>query len=253
MSVMCELLLVQPLTLVPPLSDYRALKKRIAAIRKAQAGNMATSKSPLASTGLPLYYERSLSEHSEEAELPRPPAIQLRFRDAGISFLSFNNSVSTFQEVDGYLCGESPQPPEPTKCADSLFPHDDGLLSSLSHPVVIADHMSPFNINRPLSPVSTHLPLHELLPLLPTEETLFFNDLDTELLKVEKFYRDREREMVERNEELLVQLDELYEHKYVHVCVYFVYIKPVLTGSCVNTRRRSINRPQLLTPGGPQL
>ncbi|TCD67423.1 hypothetical protein EIP91_012395 [Steccherinum ochraceum] len=61
----------------------------------------------------------------------------------------------------------------------------------------------------PTKPVS----LAELYQLLTTTQRSFFNKLDTELDKVEAFYVEREKEMLQRVQTLRVQLHELQAHR----------------------------------------
>ncbi|KAG6821904.1 hypothetical protein H0H87_004909, partial [Tephrocybe sp. NHM501043] len=57
------------------------------------------------------------------------------------------------------------------------------------------------------------LPLNELLTHLDSKEQAFFTALDVQLEKIDKFYADREKEMMARTKLLHEQLDELADHK----------------------------------------
>jgi hypothetical protein len=212
-------------------SDYRALKKRINAIRRAQGENPNDSDSPAGLSDQGPGYESfpedrnpddcSIDEHCDDVH-HRPIRVQLR-RQAGISFISFATTKTGSTVNDS--CADSISDTEPYKEADLAVPPEHGFPSSpiaiafndMSQPVVIADHMSHPIRTRPMSPVTGVLPLRELLPLLSHLERLFFSDLDRELEKVENFYLDREKQMRTRSMMLEEQLAELFEHQVVHV------------------------------------
>ncbi|KAG6825899.1 hypothetical protein H0H92_001930, partial [Tricholoma furcatifolium] len=74
----------------------------------------------------------------------------------------------------------------------------------------LPDHISP---PRPPSNPMVRLPLDEFREQLDPLELAFFNALDEELEKIDVFYAAREAEMMDRTRMLHEQLDELGDHK----------------------------------------
>ena len=57
------------------------------------------------------------------------------------------------------------------------------------------------------------MPLHALLPTLPSVHLTFFTYLDKQLDKIDKFYLEREKEAQARSKALEIQLRELKDHR----------------------------------------
>ncbi|RDB30619.1 SPX and EXS domain-containing protein 3 [Hypsizygus marmoreus] len=188
--------------------DYRGLKKRISAIRKAQEG---------------------LSESPSEAE------------DDQVSNASFHDpqldaQMSSLVKPSLDLGLGPPQaPPTDSEALRQLkrTPKDSidqprrssasrGRSPSLAHVKSITSFRRGraqttssrwgSGQSRPTNPLAA-LPLHDLLNQLSSTELAFFTTLDAELEKIETFYLAREAEMQARTKMLHEQLDELNDHK----------------------------------------
>lgn len=70
--------------------------------------------------------------------------------------------------------------------------------------------MSSRSLENPNRPPMT---LHTLLPTLPSIHISFFNYLDKQLEKIDKFYSEREKEAQTRSKALEIQLRELKDHR----------------------------------------
>ncbi|KAF9051366.1 SPX domain-containing protein [Panaeolus papilionaceus] len=204
--------------------DYRGLKKRITAIRKAQQGlNVhVSSESP--------------DEEPELPNAPRPSDVgtddirSLHEIDGPTSFdyghehsLSLDKPTSLFGQ-DNEQAGDSNKPlparfqRRPSAAGrrsftlPSLRTRAAKTLSTRLSIGVGAGGSGAGSSARHPTPL-TALPLHELLTHLSPHEVSFFTMLDAQLDKVESFYLAREKEMLSRGELLQVQLKELDEHR----------------------------------------
>jgi hypothetical protein len=222
-------------------SDYRALKKQIAAIRRAQGSPVRVHESPIPSNDVEIY-EYPSDKPTPEERIPKVVTLPFKLRDAGVSFISFTSAKSEStagddgddddddfdeDEDDDDSCRKprsldsSPRDTPPAGTGQTLA--SPMSSNELSHPVIIADGLSPFHGTRPLSPLPAVLPLPELLPLLSRLEAGFFDILDRELSKVENFYLTQEEKMKNRSQELKEQFVELFEHRVRHVCSQFAH------------------------------
>ncbi|KIK00027.1 hypothetical protein K443DRAFT_620167 [Laccaria amethystina LaAM-08-1] len=178
--------------------DYRGLKKRITAIREAQQGF------------------DSLAEEAEEI----PPSDPYWSRASMYPLPSLvppeslaSDIGSTTTEPDGQPESSTKVPSSPgqkvwnTSRRTSLALSFSNLSSKVRHKSIFGSRAAR------LSNPSPALPLHDLLPQLSSQETLFFAMLDSQLDKVEAFYLSREEAMMDRGEMLKAQLRELDDHR----------------------------------------
>ncbi|KAF8155817.1 SPX domain-containing protein [Crassisporium funariophilum] len=199
--------------------DYRGLKKRITAIRKAQQGlnfHVASTDSPdemptppnapRPSDAESYDYEQSLHADRNSYEQPPRPRISKR---------------SDQPTTESELIRPTSTTPIPTTAA----PQDRklsfvGRRPSFALPSLRLITRKSFssrlgtgqNSQRMINPLGA-LPLHELLTHLSPHEVSFFTMLDAQLDKVESFYLAREKEMVSRGRMLQIQLNELKDHR----------------------------------------
>ncbi|PPR01240.1 hypothetical protein CVT24_006004 [Panaeolus cyanescens] len=205
--------------------DYRGLKKRITAIRKAQQG---------------LNIHISSGTTDEDVEQPRPSnerrpsdvdsddirSLRNVDRPTSVDYghhhsMSTDKPTSLSGQNNDELDSDKPLPPRfqrrssaarrPSFTLPSLRARAKTLSTRLSvgggaggsGTGSLAHHPSPL----------TALPLHELLNHLSPHEVSFFTMLDAQLDKVESFFLAREKEMSARGQLLQIQLKELDEHR----------------------------------------
>lgn len=197
--------------------DYRGLKKRINAIRKAQQGLGFDS------------YALSSDESPDESVVPRPSDVDsndlAHFREpepAPSTGPNRGTKGSGYPKDSGSdVEQEPPAVGTSTSMRDRRFSTRTGAfhLSSLRAATRAARGRSFMSwqtgaagSHRHPQPL-TALPLHELINHLTPQEASFFTMLDAELDKVESFYLLREKEMLDRSYMLQVQLNELNDHR----------------------------------------
>ncbi|KAF9010011.1 SPX domain-containing protein [Cyathus striatus] len=187
--------------------DYRGLKKRIAAIRKAQQGIELIDSPASSQDELPLEATRQSDAHSETASLHAvdrisPPAIP-QVPDHGVA----ETSATSAPAVPGLTRRQSMRGRRPS------------FARGMSISSFRRGHNRSLSSRTTNSPMTTHakplaaLPLQELLPELSSHEFEFFAMLDAQLDKVESFYIAREKEMLARGKLLQEQLSELNDHR----------------------------------------
>lgn len=164
--------------------DYRGLKKRITAIRKAQQGLLFTG-SPEDSPGHPATPAATPRSSVSATGDPQPKPTGGRLR---------RNTVT--REPRGSIdAGKSP----------TIGGRNPSFAKSLSSRLG-------GSAGRPTNPMAI-LSLQEVLMQLSPLEIAFFTMLDAELDKVETFYVTREKEALEKGQMLENQLQELVEHR----------------------------------------
>ncbi|TFY58647.1 hypothetical protein EVJ58_g6292 [Rhodofomes roseus] len=208
--------------------DYRGLKKKITAIRRAQELDLDTSgagTTPL----LPLTPSPSrLPDAEKEPSTPVSPRTAHFSPDATRTSTS-SASVHPDAEQDG-----RERESEPSTYFQQRVPRASagGRTTGLSVSTRARSNSGSQSIARdgraatPVTPTTAkstgrnwpwapgaHPPLRELLPRLPPVARSFFDMLDGELDKVESFYCARERELRTRYEMLKQQLQELKDHR----------------------------------------
>ncbi|KAF8201829.1 EXS family protein/ERD1/XPR1/SYG1 family protein [Pholiota molesta] len=187
--------------------DYRGLKKRITAIRKAQQGLSFYASSsdspdeppsppdaPQASNADSEEFERSIDlalerVASQEKDSGRGDAPSERGNPRSIASGRRRGSLVRFFSSLHYS----------STCVNAPSEGSKGASSSPSQKL----HAHPL----------AALPLHELLTQLSPHEVSFFTMLDAQLDKVESFYLAREKEMLARGRMLQIQLKELNDHR----------------------------------------
>lgn len=174
--------------------DYRGLKKKITAIRRAQeaASDLdADGGTPL----LPLTPYPSHPADDERGSIPSTPT-----RTA-----HFDTRASTSLAPTTFFAGSDGAPREPARTPPRLRRR----MTGPSARSVLGSRHSTTHDGPPGSPVTAqpktrapwpwapgaHPPLRELLPCLPPVARSYFDTLDGELDKVESFYCAREREL----------------------------------------------------------
>ncbi|KAF7316200.1 Signal transduction protein [Mycena indigotica] len=194
--------------------DYRLLKKRITAIRRAMASQEQTI-SPISSrinTNLTVPSQVSVAQ----TDIPNSPRSSLsvaKSTEGQQPPTNLNDSLPDFP-------GESSQRRDPfhrsttmpasigssarrTASFTRMFSSSNSRLSRRITLLVGGQKPHPYS----------DLPLRELLPLLSPLELAFFTTLDAEVEKIEKFYVAREHDMKLLTNLLEQQLAELDEHR----------------------------------------
>ncbi|OCH89345.1 SPX-domain-containing protein [Obba rivulosa] len=208
--------------------DYRGLKKRIAAIRRAQeSGPPDTSRRSL----LPLQLDQSSSSEQDVTD----PEAHVRFAEA-----TSHESLPTVQDSALDTTGDADRPPVHPNIRHShstsmqagmggIFPRlrrrstartARSVITMNSAPageLPVAEAAPPSSVGSRRTTLDwdgrTPIPLMNLIPLLPPVHSAFFEKLDHELEKVETFYCQREKEAKERTAALKQQLQELQDHR----------------------------------------
>ncbi|KAJ7064980.1 SPX domain-containing protein [Mycena amicta] len=190
--------------------DYRLLKKRITAIRRA----MEPTNSPMSSR-----LNVNLAVPSQPSAEPAEPPHSLR---SAFSNLSANKSLhgetttTSLPEITGEPSARrdpfqrSTTMPPSVNSSRGRAPSFSRMFSSSNSR--LSRRLSMF-VGAPKPHPYSELPLRELLPLLSPLELAFFTTLDGEVEKIEKFYVAREQEMKLLTNTLGQQLDELDEHR----------------------------------------
>ncbi|KAI0676363.1 SPX domain-containing protein [Trametes maxima] len=231
--------------------DYRGLKKRITAIRRAHQAASGGAREHGSSPLLPL--ERASTSNDSEREgrpasrrSARSDRIASRSGDLSTSF-SNERTLGFTPKEPGMPVAIADEPaefrsdpglgaPEGTKHSpDDLQPRSEepstpqrvprrnttvaGMLgrafSSAHIPQRAYSQRGSAGAGQgiPRFDLRRPIPLMELLPLLTPVERAFFDKLNEELDKVESFYCEREREMKHRGHLLKEQLQELQDHR----------------------------------------
>nr|GAT52934.1 signal transduction protein [Mycena chlorophos] len=201
--------------------DYRLLKKRITAIRRAMPE--PTTMSPVASRG----------DLPGSLQVPEEPESLRRFSVSTKSHENMTNATNLNDSLPELAADGPSQQPQPR----DLFQRSQTLPASintnrsrpsLSHIISTSQTRIARSLSRRLTifgggqkphPYSD-LPLRELLPLLSPLELAFFTTLDAEVEKIEKFYVAREQDMALHTSMLEKQLQELEEHRKLFDAAY---------------------------------
>ncbi|KAJ7598998.1 SPX domain-containing protein [Mycena floridula] len=170
--------------------DYRGLKKRISAIRKASEITESMSQEDLP----------QVQSHNE-ARTPSPVE-----NAPGPSHLGVATSTSSWH------------------AREPLSPGTTSIRSKILKKASWSLPKSP--ANNPRHPFTAPLSMPELLPLLSQQELDFFTALDAELEKIESFYLDREGEMADRTKTLEAQFQELSVHQQRFQALYAGQARP---------------------------
>ncbi|KAF9482763.1 SPX-domain-containing protein [Pholiota conissans] len=181
--------------------DYRGLKKRITAIRKAQHGLSfhVSSDSP--------------DDLPSPPDAPQPSDVDSEEFERSVD-LALERVTSGGKESGR---GDAPSASGNPKSIASGGRRSIGMSSfkptrGKSFSSMISNAASTGSPRLDGHPFAA-LPLHELLTQLSPHEVSFFTLLDAQLDKVESFYLAREKEMLARGRTLQLQLDELSDHR----------------------------------------
>ncbi|KAF8637930.1 hypothetical protein AX17_002551 [Amanita inopinata Kibby_2008] len=212
--------------------DYRGLKKRITAIRKAQDGFASNTSHSDVNMPLPLSRPsdigtvnialesdsagrltpssqfRTITPFNLDADVPPTPDIQ----EGYINVPSITTSASPGQGIVTSDISQQTRPKVPKNGRRPSFfqgtPNPrKGRGRSFS--LTSFGNGSQWRIRNPLAA----LPLFELYKHLSPQELQFFTSLDTQLEKIDAFYVKRESEMQARSKALHEQLKELNDHR----------------------------------------
>lgn len=175
--------------------DYRGLKKRITAIREAQQGFDS-----LAEEADEIPPSDSYWNHASIYPLPSIVPPESRDSDVGSTTTEPEGQPETSTEIPSQKVWN-------TSRRASITQSLSNISSKIRHKSIFGTRVAR------LSNPSPALPLHDLLPQLSSQETLFFAMLDSQLDKVEAFYVSREEAMMDRGEMLKAQLRELDDHR----------------------------------------
>lgn len=183
--------------------DYRGLKKRITAVRKAQQGlanDASGSDTPQAPPASP---RSSLGsrDSTDIKEIPRGES------PSSSPILNRRKSVVR-RDNAGHSTGVQGRPSQDIPRRPSIF----GRTKSYSRRFSAVGLASLSNGER-----AKVLPLHELMTHLGPLEIAFFTLLDAQLDKIDSFYTAREQEMMQRGKVLEEQLQELTEHRKLYL------------------------------------
>ncbi|KAL1730576.1 EXS family-domain-containing protein, partial [Schizophyllum commune] len=202
--------------------NYRALKKRITAVRRAEEGQISPEQSILSSQA-DLAGARSDSPSAlanDESRLSMglsPELLQDAAEESSPEGTRVDEGRKSFHSGDGEPSLPSSRSYRVIHSASSRprdFSRRMSMTSRKSRPstqrrnTIIHGHH-----HRTPQPFTAPATYSELLPLLSPIELNFFKLLDAELEKVESFYLDREKEMQERTVLLREQLNELNDHR----------------------------------------
>ncbi|KAK7686014.1 hypothetical protein QCA50_010825 [Cerrena zonata] len=230
--------------------DYRGLKKRITAIRKAKEnrpasplvdsqvvtvhadgnGELQPSLTVQSQTNVvdhrPLYSEEPAELLNSPIEAPAPAAVVSRGRtrfvdeapnseiaraDSSPSLISKRKKSLSATARDLGREGEGTRRAEHPR-TNTL---NMGILPKLRRQSTTRTPMRKgrWELTRGTMDMDKSIPMMELFSMLTTVQKAFFTKLDTELDKVETFYVEREKEMKARVATLKQQLQELKDHR----------------------------------------
>ncbi|KAJ7100198.1 SPX domain-containing protein [Mycena belliarum] len=201
--------------------NYRLLKKRITAIRRANGEQSKTDSDPI-STAVPAgtsqpsvlqVIDSQSSLHHSISSNPQKNPPKSETATASVSNLVHSNASGADQSHRREPFNRSyTAPPQGSIHSDWSI---RGRPTSLSRMFSSGNSKGTgrlFTVGPKPHPYS-ELPLRELIPLLSPPELAFFSTLDAELDKIETFYIARQGEMHLRTKLLEDQLDELAEHR----------------------------------------
>ncbi|KAI5834222.1 hypothetical protein K523DRAFT_231066, partial [Schizophyllum commune Tattone D] len=209
--------------------NYRALKKRITAVRRAEEGQISPEQ-PILSSQADLAGARSDSPSAlanDESRLSMglsPELLQDAAEESSPEGTRVDEGCKSFHSGDGEPSLPSSRSYRVIHSASSRprdFSRRMSMTSRKSRPstqrrnTIIHGHH-----HRTPQPFTAPATYSELLPLLSPIELNFFKLLDAELEKVESFYLDREKEMQERTVLLREQLNELNDHRKLFYAVH---------------------------------
>ncbi|KAJ6595867.1 SPX domain-containing protein [Mycena vulgaris] len=208
--------------------DYRLLKKRITAIRRANGQNVAESPTSTQINPNPGEAEAShgariqpmdtasSSRASISPSLSKDPPNETT--NASLSNLIPSSSGAQLSQqrvpLDRSQTLPAPSSVKSQKSNRGRAPSFSRMFSSNN------STSRRFTVGGPKPHPYSELPLRDLLPLLSPPELAFFTTLDAELDKIERFYVAREKEMQLRTKLLEQQLDELSEHRKLFNAAY---------------------------------
>ncbi|RPD75684.1 hypothetical protein L226DRAFT_51783 [Lentinus tigrinus ALCF2SS1-7] len=221
--------------------DYRGLKKRITAIRRAhQAASFSNSDeglilSPTSPLEQPPFEDFAAPRPSRDSSSSSPASVDPQPEDASAHIPEHEHGerharVQTPDEQEEERAqrdDHTDSATRPTLAARST------TVETAAHPrmrrgrsntvtTVLGRALQRANSTKgtasgsiagPRFDVRRPIPLMELLPQLTPVERAFFEKLDEELDKVESFYCERERDMRHRANLLKEQLQELKDHR----------------------------------------
>ena len=236
--------------------DYRGLKKRITAIRKAKEnrpisplvdpqviivhpdehGELQTTSDQLKQTDN--VGHQSLTPYSEEpeqlvdspAESIAPGAVgfrgRTRFTDETPNSDAVRNGAGPSLSFERRESGSHSR--DPPREIESTQRPEHPRMNTLN--MGILPKLRRRSVTRPKGrsgvwDMDRSVPMIELQPLLTPVQKAFFDKLDSELDKVETFYGKQEKEMKSRVATLKQQLEELKDHRRL----YHVGCSPVIS------------------------
>ncbi|KAL0960089.1 hypothetical protein HGRIS_011733 [Hohenbuehelia grisea] len=198
--------------------DYRGLKKKITAVRRAQDTTSALVDSPASSRSDLRTPGKAADSRPALPNSKSSDAVKSLHSDTAVEAPGATSGVVEAKRVAVQISDDG----APMKASSSDVLGNKRSGSRTQRSGTISRMMS--NMNRPRSKsnlrardgMNLHLkalPLHTLLPTLSPVERSFFAKLDSELEKIESFYLDREKEMQARTQMLKEQLNELGDHR----------------------------------------
>ncbi|KAG1745254.1 EXS family protein/ERD1/XPR1/SYG1 family protein [Suillus lakei] len=179
-------------------SDYRCLKKCLAAIRAEQIARQNST----GTTDVDQVHKqaREHEEYNGQSVLPQSDA-PTEGTDS-----SFRNPNPAKGQPDAIALHDLSPPPRLTGSLSQAPSQATPLPPKTAHSPPIFPFFRDTGSPAPAA-------LHTLLPLLPPLHASFFELLDSELEKVDSFYAEREKEMRDRGKLLKEQLNELGLHR----------------------------------------
>ncbi|KAL1744890.1 EXS family protein/ERD1/XPR1/SYG1 family protein [Schizophyllum fasciatum] len=203
--------------------NYRALKKRITAVRRAEEGQISHDQPLLTSPGAPRSESPTALANDSSTSVQTTPAL---YGDSQHSA----SADGTRMDEPKSIHSDNVHPSLPSS-------HSVRIVQSASRPRDFSRRMSMSSRksrpstqrrttfihgyhHRTPQPFTAPATYSELLPLLSPVELNFFKLLDAELEKVEAFYLDREKEMQDRTLLLKEQLNELNDHRKLFYAVH---------------------------------
>ncbi|KAJ7906260.1 EXS family protein/ERD1/XPR1/SYG1 family protein [Mycena leptocephala] len=233
--------------------DYRLLKKRITAIRRA-------------------YGDQNVADSPVSTQMDSDPGISSAAVPKSTPGMNTGTSVKNPPKHDSEPTSSSPKLVAP---ASGTIPEQPPRRKPLSRwhtvPASIHSQMSDHapSLSRMFSSSNSkittrrftklvgpkphpfsELPLRDLMPLLSPPELAFFSTLDAELDKIETFYLARENEMKIRTELLGQQLNELAEHRKLFNAAYPSGVRSAINASAIlnfNLKAKLLKEEQVIS------
>ncbi|KAJ7485253.1 SPX domain-containing protein [Mycena latifolia] len=201
--------------------NYRLLKKRITAIRRAN-GEQNIVDSPI-STQINPNLAGAVSGPSVIQPIAAPNSLRLSISSSS-SKKPPDNEITNASLSNLMPSNDTPEESErrepltrsqtlPTLGSGDSQKSDRGRAPAFSRMFSSSNSKRRFTAVGPKLHPYSELPLRQLMPLLSPPELAFFTTLDAELDKIETFYVAREKEMQLRTKLLEDQLNELSEHR----------------------------------------